>query len=138
MELVVDLGRVIVTLADPDDDGRLGLRVGAPATASARSEDDVHRLHDVLVAANVGRLVDPGRALVRPDAVRFHAAGQVGGTWPARFASLCRRQVAEPEPEPAAAESWVVVAVAWPPGDEADPRQVSEVVVDRRGMMGDA
>lgn len=111
MELVVDLAKVVVTLSEPGDVDRLAVRVGAPGTASDRSDDDVHRLHDVLVAANVGRLVDARQALVRPDAVRFHAAGQVDDSWPERFADLCRSQPPAPR---GSDDASLVAPVMWP------------------------
>lgn len=111
MELVVDLARVTVVLADADDVARLGVRVGEPPTASDASEEDVHRLHDVLVAANVGRLLDGRQALVRADAVRFHAAGQVGEDWEGAFEALCRRQLASTD---GSAEPELVAPVRWP------------------------
>jgi hypothetical protein len=89
MELVVDLDRVTVVLGAPEDLEHVAVRVGAPADASASSAAAVHRLGDVLVAANVGRLAADGTALIRPDAVRFHAAGQVDASWEARFAVAC-------------------------------------------------
>lgn len=90
MELVVDLERVTVTLADPGDTRHFAVRVGAPATASPGVEADLHRLGDVLVAAGVGRLGETGDAFVRPDAVRFHAAGQVDEGWDEQFEAMCR------------------------------------------------
>lgn len=89
MELVVDLERVTVVLGEPEDTRRFAVRVGAPKGASPAAEADVHRLGDVLVAANVGRLDATGDAFIRPDAVRFHAAGQVGDDWEQRFAAMC-------------------------------------------------
>lgn len=118
MELVVDLARVTVVLARADELDELVVRVGAPPAASADSEADAHRLHDVLVATNVGRLVDTGRAVVRPDAVRFHAAGQVSGTWEGGFARFCRhRRPADAATATATeteTEGWVQAPVAWP------------------------
>ena len=111
MQLVVDLARVTVVLAEADHVEGLALRVGAPALASARSEADVHRLGDVLASANIGRLVDPGSALVRADAVRFHAAGQVDDGWVERFAQLCRFQSTDAA---GGDEDWVEVPVCWP------------------------
>lgn len=89
MELVVDLERVTVVLANAADVTDLRVEVGAPVGASASAEADVHRLHDVLVAAYVGRLDAPREAVVRADAIRFHAAGQVDDRWEERFAGLC-------------------------------------------------
>ncbi len=86
MELVVDLEKVTVVLADPDDVGSLRVRVAAPPDASVASPDTVHRLHDVLEATHVGRL-HGGAALIRADALAFHAAGGVGHTWDRRFAA---------------------------------------------------
>lgn len=90
MELVVDLEKVTVVLAAPSDTERFCVRVAAPPTASAEVAADVHRLGDVLVAAGVGRLGPTGDAYVRPDAVRFHAAGQVDDGWDEQFESMCR------------------------------------------------
>lgn len=111
MELVVDLDRVTVVLVGAVDADRLAVRVGEPATASAGSDRDVHRLGDVLVAANVGRLVASGQALVRPDAVRFHAAGEVDAAWEGRFDALCRSQAAAVDGD---GEPWLTATVAWP------------------------
>ncbi|MHB1584593.1 MAG: hypothetical protein ACYCU7_11185 [Acidimicrobiales bacterium] len=90
MELVVDLEKVTVVLAGPADTERFSVRVAAPPTASPEVAADVHRLGDVLVAAGVGRLGPSGDAYVRPDAVRFHAAGQVDDGWDDQFESMCR------------------------------------------------
>lgn len=90
MELVVDLETVTVVLAGPTDTTRFCVRVGGPSTASPEVAADVHRLGDVLVAAGVGRLGPTGDAFVRPDAVRFHAAGQVDDGWDERFDAMCR------------------------------------------------
>lgn len=94
MELVVDLERVTVVLANAADVNDLRVRVGAPVGASASAEADVHRLHDVLVAAYVGRLDAPREAVVRADAIRFHAAGQVDDGWEERFTGLCGARAA--------------------------------------------
>ncbi len=94
MELVVDLERVTVVLANPADVTDLQVRVGAPDRASASAEADVHRLHDVLAAAYVGRLDAPRQAVVRADAIRFHAAGQVDDRWEERFSGLCGARAA--------------------------------------------
>ena len=87
MELVVDLERVTVAVSAFDDVDRLVLRVAGPADASAGSEASVHRLADVLASAYAGRLVSAAHALVRPDLIRFHAAGQVDDDWERRFAA---------------------------------------------------
>lgn len=119
MELVVDLARVTVVLSRPEELDRLAVRVGAPEGASPDSAADVHRLHDVLTATSVGRLErldDPGRALIRPDAVVFHAAGQVAGDWEGRFAQLCRRAAARDDDAVPALEAWVPAPITWPSG----------------------
>lgn len=114
----MDLERVTVVLVDADAVDRLEVRVGEPATASDRSEPDVHRLQDVLASAHVGRLLDAGRALVRPDAVRFHAAGQVGERWSTQFDELSRRRAAGPDGIDDGVS--MVAPVRWPDGPEAD------------------
>ena len=115
MELVVDLAKVTVVLKDPDDLEWLAVRVGAPTDASPASPETVHRLGDVLAAANVGRLDPTGDAFVRLDALRFHAAGQVGPEWDERLAATCRS---------ADAQGWVDrsdgslrARVVWPSPD---------------------
>lgn len=139
----MDLERLTVALTGPDDVERLTLRVRAPGAASAGSEADVHRLDDVLMAAYVGRLADARTAQVRPDALRFHAAGQTGERWEERFARLCRRlavagvtgtgapagapaAVAATGEQSEAADGWVRAVVEWP-GDRVDgPGAVGE------------
>jgi hypothetical protein len=91
VELAVDLEKVTAVVVDPEDVETVKVRIAAPADASPCSEATVHRLADVLVAARVGEL-DPDStttAWVRPDAVRFHAAGQVGEDWDERFEAVC-------------------------------------------------
>lgn len=109
MRFVVDLERVVVILADPEDLTQVSVVVAAPGTASAASPSTVHRLAEVLAATNVGTIGADGTATLRADAVRFHAAGQVGGEWERRFAELCRDD-----------EAGSVVAAAapvfWPAG----------------------
>lgn len=87
----MDLEKVTAVFVDVDDLQHLTLRVAVPAEASPDSETTVHRLADVLVAASVAEL-DPDSATVawvRPDAVRFHAAGQVEEDWDERFEAAC-------------------------------------------------
>lgn len=123
MELVVDLAKVTVVLARPEEVDRLTVRVGAPDGASPDSATDVHRLHDVLVATSVGRLDrmdDASRAMVRPDAVVFHAAGQVADDWEDRFGQLCQLAAARDDGGAIDPEGWVPAPVIWPserPGD---------------------
>lgn len=124
MELVVDLSRVTVVLSRPEEVDRLSVRVGAPEGASPGSVADVHRLHDVLVATSVGRLDrldDPGRAIIRPDAVAFHAAGQVADDWEDRFARLCREAAARADGAGPEREAWVPAPITWPSGPGTDP-----------------
>lgn len=113
MELIVDLERVTVVLGRPDDLASAAVRVGAPAGASAASEADVHRLGDVLAAAHVGRLTDESTAWVRPDAIVFHAAGQVDAGWEERFTERCRQAAAAGEVDD---DGSLRARVAWPAG----------------------
>lgn len=113
----MDLERVTVVLARPDDLDQVVVRVGSPSDASAASDTSVHRLGDVLLAANVGRLESPARARVRPDAVRFHAAGLVDEEWDARFAGLLERSSSHPP------EEGIPAVVVWP-SSEATAKDV--------------
>jgi hypothetical protein len=89
VELVVDLDKVTVVLAGADDVSALTVRVAEPSDASPDSHATVHRLGDVLEATYVGSLEDVRAAFVRPDALVFHAAGQVDDGWELRFAARC-------------------------------------------------
>jgi hypothetical protein len=93
VRFVVDLDKVTVVLSDPDDVDHLSVVVAGPPHANATSEATVHRLADVLAATNVGTLGADGTALLRADAVLFHAAGQVDDDWERRFADACRAHV---------------------------------------------
>lgn len=110
MEFVVDLTKVTAVLVDVDDVSTHRVRVAAPPDASPVSTETVHRLGDVLRATNVARLEDEDVAWIRPDAVRFHAAGQVPDDWDERFASVCRGA------KSAAGEVELRAAVVWPGG----------------------
>ncbi len=90
VEFVVDLDKVTAVLVDVDDLSAYRVRVAAPPDASPLATERVHRLDDVLRATNVARLEDEGEAWLRPDAVRFHAAGQVPDDWDERFDAVCR------------------------------------------------
>jgi hypothetical protein len=90
MRILVDLDRVTVVLADAGVLDTVSVVVVAPIDASDRSEAARHRLADVLVATNVGRLSADGAVVLRADALRFHAAGQVDDDWERRFADACR------------------------------------------------
>jgi hypothetical protein len=68
----------------------------------------VHRLADVLAAANVGTLERDGTARLRADAVLFHAAGQVDDEWERRFAAAC-------EDRPHGQVLTAPATVIWPP-----------------------
>ncbi len=92
MRYVVDLDKVTVVLAEPDDLGEVGVVVQAPSHASASSEATVHRLADVLAATNVGTLEPDGTASLNALAVVFHAAGQVDEDWELRFAGMCEER----------------------------------------------
>jgi hypothetical protein len=113
VEMVVDLQRVTVVLAEADDTGRFAVRVASPDEASPHSTADVHRLGDVLAAAKVGHMAESGEAFIRPEAVRFHAEGQVGEGWDERFAGMC---------DFAASKGWIdpggsiQAHVEWPRG----------------------
>jgi hypothetical protein len=117
VELVVDLDKVTVVLAGADDAEQLAVRVAVPADASPDSHATVHRLGDVLEATYVGRLADPTLAYVRPDAIVFHAAGQVGDDWELRFADRCTSLAGEGQTD---ADGWLPAPVAWPTG-RVDP-----------------
>lgn len=106
MELVVDLDAVTVVLRDAARVDELTVVVAAPADASASSQAAVHRLHDVLEAAGVGSLVADGSAIVRTDALVFHAAGEVGDDWAGRL------RAASIPTDP----STVPARVRWPTG----------------------
>lgn len=110
MEFVVDLTKVTAVLVDVDDVSAYRVRVAAPLEASPASADTVHRLGDVLRAANVARLEDEDVAWIRPDAVRFHAAGQVPDDWGERFDSVCTKAVT------AGGDVELRAAVVWPGG----------------------
>ena len=96
MELVIELERVEVALADPDDCGRLALRILGPPGAAPATH--LHRLGDVLGGLGLGRLREDGDALVALEALRFWAAGQVDDGWEDRFDAMC---------EYAASRGWV-------------------------------
>ncbi len=112
MELVVDLDAVTVVLHTATDLARFSVGVSAPATARADNHDDCHRLGDVLRATNWGRLGEGGDAFISPDAIRFHAAGQVDDEWSADFQKTC---------DYAASKGWVDLSdgfiqghIVWP------------------------
>lgn len=111
MEVVVDLERLTVTLAGAEETGRFAVRVAGPPDASGTSAADVHRLGDVLAAAGAGRLGPDGDAFIRPDAVRFHAAGQVGEGWEERFAAMADHTAAKGW---TADDGWIQAHVVWP------------------------
>jgi len=111
VEFVVDLKAVTVVLADPEDTKHFALRVRSVDGASAKVGADVHRLGDVLVSANAGRLVGPHQAFIRPDAVRFHAEGQVADDWPERFDAMCAYAATKGWINP---EGWIEAHVEWP------------------------
>jgi hypothetical protein len=117
MEIVVDLQAVTVILAAADDTDHFALRVADPG-ASASSEADVHRLGDVLVASNTGRLEDADRAFVRPDAVRFFAEGQVDEGWASRFGAMCAFAGEKGWMDPT---GWIQAHVVWPAVTPAVP-----------------
>ena len=114
MEVVVDLEAITVVLADPEALDRFSVRV-TPASASGASPADVHRLGDVLEAAGVGRPDESGDVFIRPDAVRFHAAGQVGAGWEEGFAGMCRYAESKGWVDPG--DGWIRAHVEWPQGD---------------------
>lgn len=89
MRVVVDLEKVVVVIADVDDVSQASVVVVSPSNATAASSATVHRLADVLRATNVGTLEPDGTARLRAEALRFHAAGQVGEDWERRFATVC-------------------------------------------------
>ena len=109
MRFVVDLEKVTVVLAEAGDVREVSVVVAAPSGASAASEATVHRLADVLVAANVGTLEQDGTARLRADAVLFHAAGQVDDDWERRFAEAC-------EDRPSGPVVAAPATVIWPSG----------------------
>jgi hypothetical protein len=90
VRVLVDLVKVTVVLTDADDLTQATVVVAGPPHASAGSEATVHRLADVLAAANMGTLEPDGTVRLRADAVRFHAAGEVDDDWERRFAVACR------------------------------------------------
>ena len=92
VRFVVDLDKVTAVLADPGVTDTFGVVVVAPSDASPSSEASVHRLGDVLAATNVGILDGDGVVRLHPDAVRFHAAGQVDDDWERRFAAACEHR----------------------------------------------
>jgi hypothetical protein len=111
VEIVADLQSLTVTLAGAEDTGKFAVRVAGPPDASGQRDADVHRLGDVLAAAGVGRLGPGDHAFIRPDAVRFNAAGQVGEGWEERFAAMVddadsRGWTAD--------DGWIRAHVEWP------------------------
>ena len=112
MELLVDLAAVTVVLGEPEDTGNFNVRVVGPPGSSPGSDADRHRLGDVLAAANVGRLDAGGDAFVTPDAVRFHAAGQVDADWTERFDAMCAYATAKGWVD---ADGAIQAHVEWPP-----------------------
>lgn len=129
MEFVVDLDKVTAVLADVDDLSVYRVRVVAPLDASPVASEQVHRLDDVLRATNVARLVDDRVAWLRPDAVLFHAAGQVPEDWEERFASHCRAAVT------ASGDVALHAEVVWPGGSGAPGAQPAPGPL---GRIGDA
>jgi hypothetical protein len=113
VELLVDLGAVTVTLAQAADTATFAVRVVVPVTATEGSEDDRHRLGDVLAAANVGRM-DGDHAFIRPDMVRIHAAGQVPEGWEGDFAAMIADAVGTGWVDPA--DGSIRAHVVWPGG----------------------
>jgi len=109
--MVADLETLTVTLAEAEDTGRFALRVVGPAGATGPQTHDVHRLGDVLVAAGVGRLGPEGDAFIRPDAVRFHSAGQVGAGWEERFVAMVDYAASRGW---TADDGWIQAHVEWP------------------------
>jgi len=114
MEVVVDLQGLTVTLAGAEDTERFAVRVAGPPGASGRHGPDVHRLVDVLAAAGAGRLNPGGDAFIRPDAVRFHAAGQVGEGWEERFTAMVDFAASKGW---TAEDGWIQAHVEWPGPD---------------------
>lgn len=112
MEFSIDLTKVTAVLLDVDDLSTCRVRVAAPPDASPVLTETVHRLGDVLRATNVARLEDEDVAWIRPDAVRFHAAGQVPVDWSERFDSVCREAMT------AGGEVELRAVVEWPGGGE--------------------
>ncbi len=109
--MVADLETLAVTLAEAEDTGHFALRVAGPPGASGGREVDVHRLADVLAAAGVGRLGPGGDAFIRPEAVRFHAAGQVGAGWEERFSAMVDYAASRGW---TADDGWIQAHVEWP------------------------
>lgn len=129
MEFLVDLDKVTAVLVDVDDLSVYRVRVAAPLDASPHATEQVHRLDDVLRATNVARLVDEEAAWLRPDAIRFHAAGQVPEDWEQRFDAACRAATT------AGGEVALRAEVVWPGGARATGPQPA---TGRRGRIGDA
>lgn len=113
MDFVVDLEKVTAVLLDVDDLSSCRVRIAVPADASPLDTDTVHRLGDVLRATNVARLEDEDVAWLRPDAVRFHAAGQVPADWDERFDRVCQAATS------AGGEVELRAVVVWPGSGEA-------------------
>jgi hypothetical protein len=111
VELVVDLEKVTVILAGPDDTDRLSVVVVAPSSARPEQPADVHRLGDVLVATGVGRL-EGDVALVSPEAITFHAAGAVEEGWEERFARA--REYAQAKGWVDPSDGYLQAHVEWP------------------------
>lgn len=108
----MDLERVTVVLSAPEDVDRLTVRVASTRGTAPATPADVHRLADVLEAAHVGRLDGPDDAFVAPEAVRFHAAGQVDDGWDDRFLRLCERAGGAGGVDPP--DGFVRAKVVWP------------------------
>jgi len=129
MELVVDLEKVTAVLVDVDDLSAYRVRVAAPSDASPIATESVHRLDDVLRATNVARLEDEEVGWLRPDAIRFHAAGQVPEDWEERFDSACRAATT------AGGDVALRAEIVWPAGVAASGPQPA---TGRLGGIGDA
>jgi hypothetical protein len=114
MELVVDLGRGVTSLADAEDTDRFSIVVQGEPPGGL---DPLHRLSDVLENTHVGRLTGTGEAFVRPEAVSFRAAGQVAGDWPERFAAMCEAAVGAGWTDPA--DGALRAHVVWPDNEAA-------------------
>jgi hypothetical protein len=91
VRVVVDLEKAVVVLRDADDVTHATVVVAAPPSASGARQTTVHRLADVLAAANMGALGPDGVARLRADAVRFHAAGEVDEDWERRLTGACEK-----------------------------------------------
>lgn len=105
---MIDLQKVTVVLARPEDTSKLRVRVSGPTDVPP----DRSRLADVLRRINIGRLTDTGDAFIRPEALRFYSAGSVGDGWEDEFQAMCAAALRKGWGDPA--DGFIQAHVVWP------------------------